>query len=96
MAQKTNFFKFVENELKNRNLTTQTVVENEQNINELKKFKDVVYIENIDFQFIENYKKYLIETLRYSDYIVKISLLMLKTQLNWAVRKGIINKNPFR
>ncbi len=96
MAQKTNFFKFVENELKTRNLTDQTVVKNKQNLNELKKFKNVVYIENIDFQFIENYKKYLIETLGYADYIVKISLLMLKTQLNWAVRKGIINRNPFR
>ncbi len=96
MAQKTNFFKFVENELKIRNLTDQTVVKNKQNINELKKFKDVVYVENIDFQFIENYKKYLIETLGYSDYLVKISLLILRTQLNWAVKKGIINRNPFR
>ncbi len=89
------FFHFVENELKNKVLASETLRTYKASISKLKQFRKNVNIDDINLTFIEAYKKYMIEVLENKPNTWNRSLGHLRNFLNWAIKKEIIEKNPF-
>ena len=91
----SNFYSFAEAELENKTYAKATNRTYKVQISKLKQYRKNLDINDIDFSFIEGYKKYMIETLKNKPSTWNKSLTILRTFVNWAIDKEIIEKNPF-
>jgi len=93
--RKTNFLLFAEVYIEdNKHLySLETIRTYTTQISKMQKFKDIVYIEDIDLNFLYSYQKYMIVKLRNKPNTYYKSLSWIKTMLNNAVRNGVIKSH---
>lgn len=64
-------------------------------LTKLYKYMEVVYIEEMDYNFLQNYEYYMRNTLKNKTNTVGKTFKRMKTVLNEAVRQNVIIQNPF-
>jgi len=89
------FFTFVESEIDKRFTSEQTIRTYKTQLSKLKRFKPELSFKNIDFDFVQSYKQFMINNLDNKLNTWNKSLGMLKTFVNWGIDKNLINENPF-
>ncbi|HQF10660.1 MAG TPA: site-specific integrase [Paludibacteraceae bacterium] len=96
-GSQTDYFQFAENELrlKDKIWCYQHFRQHYYELQKLKKFKNEVIIEKIDVRFIDEYVHYMTVKLNNKINTVNKTLKKMKTILNIAVQKNVIEKNPF-
>lgn len=96
--QQTDYYQFAENELRLRDkiYTYQHFRQHYYELQKLRKFAPQLYIENIDVAFIDEYVHYMTTKLNNKINTVQKTLKKMKTMLNIAVQKGIVDRNPFQ
>ena len=92
----TDFYKFVEKEIKTKVYSNETKRTYYSQLTKLKKFKSTLKFSELSISFIQAYKAYMIEKLGNGVNTYNKSLGMLKTFTNWALNKDIIKENPFK
>ena len=93
------FYEFMKYQIKKNKgiLSPETTRTHEAHLSKLKKFKSQLLFEEINQDFIEAYKKYMIVTLENKPNSVSKSLAtILKAMLNRAISEGYIKENPFK
>ncbi len=92
----TDFFQFIYNELEQRTYAKETLRMYKGNISKIKKFRNKIDISDINFKFLLEYKKYMIEVLNNKPITWNRSLGFIRTYMNWAIDKELIEKNPVK
>lgn len=92
------FYEFMEYQIKKTKgvLSHETIRTHEAHLSKLRKFKSQLLFEEINQDFIEAYKKYMIVTLENKPNSVSKSLAVVKSMLNRAISEGYIKENPFK
>jgi len=93
-AKAIDFYDFVLLEINKRALSAETKRTYNTQISKLKQFKPTIKITDINFDFIQSYKNYMIAINNLPNTYYK-SLSMLKTFLNWCIEKKLLKNNPF-
>lgn len=91
----TSFIEFVNDELSERDYSAETMKTYLTQITKLQKFKKKLSFSDITLNFIEAYKKFMLNDLGNYINTVNKSLSMLKTFVNWGIEKKLIKDNPF-
>ncbi|HAF30563.1 MAG TPA: hypothetical protein DCG75_16085 [Bacteroidales bacterium] len=94
----SSFYEFMEIQIKKTKgvFSPETIRTHEAHLSKLRKFKSQLLFEEINQEFIEVYKKYMIVTLDNMPNSVSKSLAVLKSMLNKAISEGYIKENPFK
>jgi len=94
---KTDIVSFVKNELSKRSLKDSTKHTYSTQLSKIEQFRKEIKIEEIDFDFILEYKKYMANKTDKPNNgnTISKSLSILKRFLNWAIERELITKNPF-
>jgi len=94
-SEKICFYELIANEIKNRSFASETKRTYTSQLTKLKHFSPEIDIHNINFEFVQAYKAYMINNLGNKPNTYFKSLSMLKTFVNWIIEKNIIVNNPF-
>lgn len=89
------FFEFVLDEIPKKDYTNETRRQCTAQISKLKKFKKDLRFSDINNNFIQNYRSYMINELNNNLNTLSKSLSRLKTFVNWAIEKKLMKDNPF-
>ncbi len=90
------FYDFFENELEKRyNYSSETLHTYKTQISKMKLYKPVVNFGDITPEFIEGYRRFMINERRNNENTVNKGLAMLKVFFNWAVDAELIDTKPF-
>ena len=92
---KTSFYSFVAAEIKHRSFSKETNRTYLSQLSKLKQFSPELNFIQINLDFVESYKKYMIEVLKNKPITFCKSLGMLRTFVNWAKARDLIKGNPF-
>lgn len=90
------FYEFVIKEIGLRALSSETKRTYTSQITKLEKFKTNLNIKEVDFNFIQSYKDYMISVLGNKKTTYYKSLGMFKTFTTWAREKELTNNKPFK
>jgi site-specific recombinase XerD len=91
----TSFIEFVNDELDKKTFSSETMRTYRTQISKLQKFKEKLSFSEINKNFIQSYKTYMINTLENNPNTANKSLSMLKTFVNWGIENKLIKDNPF-
>jgi integrase len=91
------FYDFFTTQIKEQKnvLTENTIRMHESVLKKMKDFKPVLMFSEISVEFVNNYRRYLKITLKNNENTIQKNLAIIKAYLNIAIRKKVINANPF-
>jgi len=96
-ARRIDFYKFFDEILSERkgDIAHQTYKNHKSAIDKLKKFRPSLAFSEITPDFLENYRRWMKKTMKNDINTIYASMKILKANLNIAIKKGIIDSNPF-
>lgn len=89
------FIDFVNDELDNKNYSSETLKTYRTQITKLHRFKSKVAFSDINKSFIERYKAFMLNDLNNSMNTANKCLSMLKVFVNWGIESKLVKDNPF-
>lgn len=97
-SKPSSFTDFMRNEIEEMNFKETTKKNHRATLDKLVNFQKVVYFEDLNFDFLDRFKKHLIKNFNPSDNTIYKYFKHIKTHVNTAINKGLINQNdyPFR
>ncbi len=90
------FYTFIEDEMQLLIIADGTEKDYQKQISKLKSFRQELTFADIDLKFIQNYE-YFLKNIRKNNKNTRLnSLKFLKQVINKAIKKGVVENNPFR
>jgi len=96
-ARRIDFYKFIDEALAERKgeIANQTYKNHNSAIKKLKEFRPSLAFSEITPDFLENYRRWMKKTKKNDINTIHGSMKILKAYLNIAIKKGIIDTNPY-